>query len=323
LTGSVAIYYFTKEPDEKKSESLIYSLQQTASFKGGKQHLTFSAIGVANEGGVAAKRVFIAVALKEAEIRDLSIDASAGSREVSREIKSKRVQLGYETLLPGESIMVNLLLSSPEKPSVSVRSDATFGIERPFGTKPSPPSSRLNELFEYLVPLTGALFAVFSALAVFLLRRHGYLELLVPNRNNAGFLLLHHGLVDDAEVVLTGAMHSGNYDPFTLSNLALCKALKGKHEPAKQLIRAANFRETVGHTKAVTLFNEALMFLTGGNKNEALAKLREAIAMSPTDIRRYCQHSVHLDAVRNDPAFYELIKDLNIRLETDLRAAQP
>jgi tetratricopeptide (TPR) repeat protein len=108
--------------------------------------------------------------------------------------------------------------------------------------------------------------------------------------------------------ILDSALHSGRYDCFTLSNLALCKALKGDHEAAGQLLQAANFRKTSGHGKAVILFNEALVSLVAGKKDEAIAKLQEAVAKSPAAIRRYCQRSVHVESIRNDPAFYQLIQ---------------
>lgn len=310
VIGGITVYYFTKQPAERKSERLLYSVQQSASFKGGNQEVAFAAVKIENEGGLAAKHVIVTVTFKVAEIKDFALSANTGSKEVAREIKSKSVNFTYETLLPDESLTLNLLLSSAERPEVSLRSDAALGAEKSLEPALPSRSARVNDFLERSVPITGALLALLGLLAIFVIRRSGLADAMSTDKNNAGFLLLHHGFVDDATTVLSSALHAGHYDAFTLSNLALCKALKGEHEQAKQLLRAASFRQRYGHVKAVILFNEALIALVTGNKDEAIAKLKEAIEKSPTHIRRYCQHSIHLDAVRNEPAIYDLIKNV-------------
>ena len=305
VLSGIAVYYLTKEPDEKKKERLIYSVQQSASFTGGNQDLVFTSVKVENNGGVAAKRITLMITFKTAKIKDYALSTNTGSKEVTREVKPGSIGLTYDALLPNESITLNLMLSSPEKPVVSVRSDASLGRENSLETISASPRAKINAILEVSVPITGMV--LFGIILIFL-RNSGLIETLFSDKNDAGFLLLHHGLVDDAAAILNSALHSGRYDTFTLSNLALCKALKGEHDQAKQLLRAANFREQHGHVKAVILFNEALISLLYGNKDEGILKLKEAMAKSPTHIRRYCQRSVHLDAVRNDPAIYDIIK---------------
>lgn len=77
VLGGVVVYYYTSTPDSRRMESLVYSIPESASFKGGQQELTFSSIRVANEGGLAAKRVSLLATVKTAEVRDLSLDARA------------------------------------------------------------------------------------------------------------------------------------------------------------------------------------------------------------------------------------------------------
>lgn len=278
VLGGIAVYYFTKEPDERKTERLIYSVQQSASFTGGNQDLAFSTIKVQNYGGVAAKRVTLTITFKAAQIKDFALDTNAGSKEVAREIKPKSIGLTYETLLPNESITLNLMLSSAEKPVVSVRSDASLGSEKPLETIAASQKHKVNSFLELSVPLTGALLVLLTTIVTIFLRRTGLAESMSSDKNNAGFLLLHHGLVADAAVVLNNALHSGRYDAFTLSNFALCKALKGEHDQAKQLLRAANFRERSGHAKAVILFNEALISLIRGGFNDQVQKTQHDAA---------------------------------------------
>lgn len=310
VIGGIAVYYFTKEPDDKKSERLVYSVQQSASFIGGNQDLTFVTVRVENMGGVAAKKVTLSSSFTSAQIKDFALDTNSGSKALSKEVKPNSIQLTYETLLPNEAINLNLMLSSPEKPMITVRSDASLGVEKSFETLSSTSKTKTNEFLKWSVPATGTLLVLLVSLLLVFIRRHGLFEFSSQNKNNAGFLLLHHGLINEAMSVLNDAVLDGSYDALTLSNLALCKALKGEHDSAKQLLRAANFRERYGHIKAVILFNEALINLIFGNKDEAIIKLKEAIKNSPKEIRRYSQRSVHLDAVRNDPVIYDIIKDV-------------
>lgn len=307
VIGGIAVYYFTKEPDQKKNEQLIYTIQQSASFKGGNQDVALVTVRLKNEGGVAAKRVILSLVFNTAEIKDFALEGDSGAKELANETKLKphNIQLNLETLLPREAVTLNLLLTSPEKPAVYVRSDSTLGIEQALDYEPSSRKSGVNRYLEWAVPATGLLIGLLSVL---FFKSIGISQPpFSEDKNNAGFLLLHHGLVDDANAVLTDALHSGYYDALTLSNLAVCKAIKGEHEQAKQLLQAASFRDSGGHIKAVTLFNEALVSLVTGKKDEAILKFRQAIEMS-AEIRRYCQRSVHLDTVRTDPAIYDLIK---------------
>lgn len=307
VIGGVVVYYFTKEPDANKTERLVYSVQQAASFRGGARDVAFTALSIENEGGVAAKHVTVLVAFKTAEIRDVGIEAGGGSRETARQLKANTLQITYESLLPNETITLALLLSAPEKPVVSVRSDATLGIERPADSSVSPRTSKINRVLQYMVPLTGALVGVMTVLGAAVARRSGLLE--TVNKNNAGFLMLHYGLADDALLILSSALRAGRYDAYTLSNLALCHALKGQHEYADGLIRAAKFRPKIGHAASIILFNEGLIALNRGQKETALNKLRQAYAISPARIRKYCKESVLLDSVRADAAFDEFFKD--------------
>lgn len=306
VIGGITVYYFTKEPDQKKTEHLIYTIQQSASFKGGSQDVAFATVRLKNDGGVAAKRVVLSLAFTSAEIKDFALEGDSSAKHLAKEAKQRqRIELTFKTLLPEEAITLNLLLSSPEKPTVSVRSDSTLGVEQALDYDSSGSKSGVSHYLEKAVPLTGLL----VGLLVFLFfKSTGISDTLSSNKNNAGFLLLHHGLVDDANTVLTDALRSGHYDALTLSNLAVCKALQGEHEQAKQLLRASGFRDVGGHIKAVTIFNEALVSLITGNKDEAITKFKQAIDKS-AHIRRYCQRSVHLDAIRSDPAVYELIKN--------------
>jgi tetratricopeptide (TPR) repeat protein len=309
VLSGVAVYYATKEPDEKKSERLRFVITQTAAFTGGSQDMALSTITIANDGGIPAKHLVLLVSFKSVELRDLAVSTSLSIRETARLKTAKGIRIEYDTLLPKESITLSLLLSGVEKPSVEVRSDASLGEEQQASAQlTNTTKAKANEITKYLVPVSGVLSFLVWLLAFWRLRRRGFFDVL-PDRNNAGFLMLHHGITEEADFILGNAVRAGRSDQYTLSNYALCKAANGNVAQAKGLLRAANFRERTGHGKAVVLFNEALVYLIDGDRDAALKCLEQAIELSPADIRRYCQHSIYLDAVRSDPAFIALTKD--------------
>lgn len=307
VIGGIAVYYLTKEPDYIKSERLVYSVQQTASFEGGTQNIAVTALTLKNLGGIASKNVSLLVTLKAAEIRDVALASSSSLRESRRKVMPHKAEFLFETLLPTESVTLSLLLSYPEAPSVVVRSEASLGIESPVLTKPERDESGLNRSLEYLVPASGALLGILFFLAARILRRGGYTSYLSSDRNNAGFLMLHHGFTDEASAILNASIHAGRYDPFTLSNYAVCKALNNDIDGAQRLMRAAEFFKTGGHGKAVILFNKAIISLVMNQKDQTIKLLKEAIQESPK-IRSYFRTSVQLDSIRNHPAFQDLVK---------------
>ena len=309
ILGGVAIFYATKEPDEKKQERLVYSINQTAQFSGGSQDLAFSSLTLSNLGGIAAKNVSVIISLNASELKDLAVSGSKGLREKSRERTPKNVRIVYETFLPQEEVTINLLLSSSERPTIDIRSDSTRGEERrQLNAGNLSPKSTINAAVEKFVPATGIFTGLLSALGYFFLRRRGIFDSR-SDQSNAGFLLLHNGLTDEADTTLSTAVREGRCDLYTLSNYAACKAAQGHFDQANSLIRAAAYRNRSGHVKAVLLFNEGLIQLLQGDKKSALDLFKKAISISPKEIRSYCHMSVLLDAVRTEAPFNDLFKD--------------
>lgn len=308
VVGGIAIYYFTKEPEDQHREHLLYTVQQSASFTGGTKDVTFSTVRVRNTGGVAARNVIVVALLDDTDIRDVAIESDSGSTIVKRELAPSRFEITYAALLPSEVVTINLLLASESKPAVSVRSDESFGSEVPSNFESVSIASGKRRFLEISVPVTGSLLVALMAALVLWVRRYGALGLPSTDANNAGFVLLHQGLVDDAIGILHTAVQQGRYDPYVLSNLALCKALKGEADEARKLLRAAKFREASGHACAVVSFNEALIALVGNDVTAGIERLRAAVDISPKEIRRYCERSIHLDKVRDEPRFQEIIK---------------
>lgn len=308
VLSGVVVFYATKEPDEKKSEKLTYSLSQNATFSGGSQDFTFSTVELSNSGGVAARDVSILISVDSSEIRDLAISASRGLHEAIKEQASKRVRIIYATLLPQERVTINLILSKPESLNVDFRSNASLGKELDI-SEPAEKSesSTINTVAKIAVPVTGILALFVSAFSATYLRRRGFFES-GNEKNNTGFLLLHNGITDEAIAIIGSAIGDGRCDPYTLSNYALCKAMQGNFAQAEGLIMAAHFREREGHAKGVILFNKALIKLLQDDKDAAIRLLKEALSVSRKEILLYCQKSKILDPVRSEPTFFELLR---------------
>ena len=303
VASGLAIYYFTKAPELENKEHLVYSINKGSVFEGSDKDVALSSVTIQNEGGVAAEDVTVTLSLDKAKITDISIDSDTAFKETSRKLTDKNIELVFYRLLPSESLKINLLLSKSESPNVIVRSNATLAIKKPL--QPSK-KSKVNDIAGLSLPISTVLLILTLILAIKYLRGSGHE--LSNSRNNAGFLLLHNGLIDEATEIIKTAVHSGQYDAFILSNFALCKALNGDMVSAKNLINAANFKDRFGHGKAVILFNEALILLTDGKNDEALIKLKKSLEKSPKTIRLYCERTIHLDSVKNEPEFSKIIK---------------
>ncbi len=307
--GGVAVYYFTKEPEFKTKEILIYSIGSTGEFSGEKERVAFASVAISNRGGKAANGVVASMKFDKSTIKDLTTVLVPGMIE-ARSLSKNSATLEYKRLLPGETITVNVLLDAPSKPVVSIRSDETLGFPEEINSSATDKKRKYaNTLSAVLVPGSAVIIAVFLFIFRRLTRRLSATGMALSDKNNAAFLLLHNGLVIDAERILSSAVENGRYDSVILSNLALCNALSGDHTKANALMDAADFMQPVGHAAAVVGFSRAVMLLDEGKRAEAIAELRRAISLSPKDIKRYCRFSVHLKQEREKQEFRELLSD--------------
>lgn len=307
VIGGVAVYYATKEPDEKKNEKLVYEINKSAEFIGGEQEISFSTVTIQNLGGVAAKNVIVSITLKEADIKDIAINTNIGLKEKSQEIKKKSLKVTYGNFMPDEKVTINLILSKAEKPEIDVRSDVSLGQDSTKLVQNTKNSNFLNRVAEKVVPISALLVAF---LFIWWLRKSKAIKFFdYKSQNNAGFVLLHSGLTAQAEKIFLLAIDDGDYSQLTLSNLALCQAIKGQTDKAEALLKATDFNVESKHGKAVVLFNKALIKLIENNRQASLDYLKQAIQLSPKAIIKYCKLSILLDDVRTEPVFYDLFKD--------------
>lgn len=304
IVGGVVVYYVTKEPEQRTRELLVYSMRTSASFSGSKERISLATVNVQNRGGKAAKNVVAIIEFGSPLIRDVASESLPGSHD-SKQVTNQSAMLKYPTVLPGETIVIDLLLKSPATPTVVIRSDESLakpvtGLEdKVFVNRP------WNAIASTLVPISGLFLGVVFAIGLKALRSEG----VFLDKNNAGFLLLHSGLVNEAESVLISAVQGGSHDPFTLSNLATCYVVKGDIDKAKALISAANYHNPKGHASAVLALNEAYLCLRANDRFNALKKLEAAISNSPNHIKRYLANSALFVDYRADPDVAKLLSD--------------
>lgn len=307
VIGGVAVYYFTKEPQLKSQELLTYSIRSSGDFSGEKERVAFTSVVISNQGGKSASNVVANIRFDTPIIKDLTTETLAGTRE-ERIIAKDEVTLKYAKLLPGERITINLLLGSPLSPSVAIRSDESLAVsENSLEGTISEKRTGINRASSLVVPISALLFSLIAGNFLRRAKRLGIADGMLIDRNNAAFLLLHSGLSKEAEEILNESVRTGRYDSFTLSNLAVSKAANGDKDRAAALMAAANYRQPKGHAGGVLAFNEALLNFMSGKRAEAIASLRRALTLSPKEVRKYCERSVHLNDYRADPDFIALL----------------
>lgn len=308
VLGGVGVYYWTKEPDTKKAELLYYSLNQAATFKGGTTNLGFNIARIENRGGVAARNVVFTVEYPGASITDYSIESPSGVKPKSQSIDKSRAEFEFDTFVPSEQLTFSFLTSAPSVPKISLRSDSSLGTSLPEETtKISARRERANEFVSRVIPIVG-LISILLAIPLFYVFRE-YFGRVGSSRNNIAFLLLHQGLIEYAEAILMETLQHGEDGPFALSNLAVCKAKSGHIEDANRLNRAAQFYAVGKHEKAVVAFNDALIALAADKKEEFFEKLKNAVLLSPKRIKEYCGYSSHLNEIKSDSRYAEVLRD--------------
>lgn len=305
VLGGVAVYYVTREPDDKRSERLLYTVTDPASFKGASQDLSFRTIRLTNAGGVAAKHVTLSVNFKMAEVRDLSVEANAGMKEISRAIAPQSLQLVYAVLLPNETISLSLLLTSEEDPKIDIRSESSLARKGRLVDEPTPLFPRRDKI----VNLIGLIAALIGTLGFYFLRRNNYFG--GASKNNTGFLLLHQGMYSKANDIFEAAINNGDHDSLTLSNFSVCRAVHSDFATAEQLLRAAKFNfRGAARLQAILEFNEALILLLKKQEAEGFKLLRRALEKSRGTIKSYIEYSVLLEPHRNDERYLEVFNTM-------------
>lgn len=311
VVGGVVVYYATKEPVEKPAERLYYSVRSSSHFSGDKQRISFSSVELRNVGDLPASNVVAMIKVPAGTVQDIEIDAALAPG-IEQEIEGGQVVLKFTRLLPSEAVTVNLLSTWPGAPSVVMRSDNSIGrAASPVPVSVAKDKSRANRVAAVLVPISAAIFTLVGVWWTLRFRKVlDHSRAVFPNRNNAAFVLLHGGLVEEASRILASSLKEGSYDAHILSNMAVCEQLVGEDGKAKGYVNAARFVGKTKHTDAVVAFNEAIISILDGDVSRFKERLAHAYSQSPLEIKRYIENSVHFEEFKRDSAVAKAIAEI-------------
>jgi len=299
VVSGVALWYVTREaPSKPPAERLVYEIQKPADFQSSTTKLGLQTIRIANLGDAAASSVRAIVDYPAGvNVVDKAVSMSSGAvgGQALATPNPQRLEVSVPTLTPGESVTVSVLLSEAPaaSPKVGVKSEKTVGsvVDDLVPPKPQPPSAvrdTIGRLLPFLLILQVPLALYFSQRFRRALRSIGGYQ---RSLNNTAFVLLHQGLTADASRVLRRAIAAGEADANVFSNQALCYALEGNHDAADKALAAAEFFDRTGAAGIVLSFNRAFVALVRKDYAAAKEHLVAALAGSPSEVRRWCQHS--------------------------------
>lgn len=317
IGGGFAVEYFKKASENSEAEKILFTNTQVGLFRGTEETLALNSVKIWNAGGQVAKNVTLVIRAADSDIKDFIVTSQKGLKESNRQVEKRELTLNYDVLLPKDEISIDLLLTGRffifvrDRVTVSVRSAASVGEElKADAEAPKPKADRLLDLVTDFMPIAVAL-GLFLLLFILIFYR-SWAVWLVKEPNNSGFLLLHSGLPKLAQSTFERAVIEGKYDQYTLSNFALCSAALGDLEKARNLMWAAEFRKSTGHTHAVVLFNFGIINLIKGEIDQGVTSLKAALSESPKEIRRYFEKSKLLDPYRALPQLVEAFSQKDV-----------
>lgn len=304
IIGGVVVYYITKEPlQAPTTEQLIYSWEKPLNFRSEERELSLAGLQLGNLGNEPATQVLTVLEFEDiVTIVDKSVSLTsgpAGAYECTLKSANKLV-ITFPSLTPGEIAKVSLLLQGkaiPE-PKIGVKSSKTTGqpgLVVPSKEREETKKDEIRELVTILIPI--ALMFQILLLIVLKPRIRSFLRKSIPTNpslNNTSFLYLHTGLTEQAEKLLQDGIAQKGADPHMLSNYGLALFLNGKNDLAEKNLKAAEFYAQEKHERAVMLFSRSILKLKNGDINGGLSDLRDAYHLSKSEIKRYCEFSVHM-----------------------------
>lgn len=302
VIGGIALYYLTKE--KSPDEELYHIIKSSSSFQSDSQNITIIPVEIVNFGGKSSENLYVKIELKKAEIKDYAIESQTAIKADVITSEKNVLELKVATLLSKERFTVNVLSTDQEVPSVIVKSSKTLG-KSIYESSLLESKKKSNIYLEKSIPVIGVVYLVLVVLLFKRIKR--MVRVFSRSENDLGFLLLHQGVIDDAENILKSAINQGKEYPYTIANMAVCLAKKGEVEKAKKYILAAKKEATTKHGEAVVLFCDALVELEDGNKDIFYMRLEGSMKLSKKSIVEYCLYSSLLSDISAEEKYQKLV----------------
>ncbi|EOX4790350.1 hypothetical protein J4H63_19600 [Vibrio alginolyticus] len=296
VIGGLVVYYTTQEDKVQKVETLTYQKDEQVSFHGKDNKVSIGTLKFANIGGLAAKNVKMQIQTEVTRFIDFNIASSSGAAFSSTESEDgKAVTVVVPSLLPNEIITVTYLLDSKGSVGVSMRSDETIGQLGPIYSLSTSRDSILNNFLGNYVPL---LLVPAVLILVFVKSYSNSTRSRSESKNNTAFVLLHCGLIDEAEKIFRRSIANGEGGSHCLANYAGALSYLERVDEAELYLSAARFLSVNKHEHAIVYLNEALLAFNTGDFKRLEASFDKALELSKKHITMYSQSSKIIQDIR-------------------------
>jgi tetratricopeptide (TPR) repeat protein len=310
ILSGVVIYYLTREPRIEAKENMVFLVDNSASFDFANTKMAVASIILVNRGTKAANNVAGEIKFPFGHIKDKKITSPSGANTEIKTIadSSDKYSFAIPRFLPNDEVSMSFLLdTATAEPTVTIRSDtsiaskvtyteATVGPEKP---------SIYKTLGLTSVPLVLGL--IISLVLVLFAKRKVFKQPREACFNNTAFVLMHKGMVEQADSLLKRAVDEGKDGSYAIANYALSRGLLGHEKESSTLLDAATFLANTKHERAVIQFNRSLLSMKRARWDDAKEQLSEALRLSSAEIRHYCKNSnILLDLVKDRADMMEM-----------------
>lgn len=297
VIGGLIVYGVTSATNaDPKHELLAYSIDTPVSFEGNGTNVSIGSLRFGNQGDAPARAVLASIDASPVSIREIVANQSSGpAPKVVLTEDRKQARIEIPSLLPGDEILVTYLLDKKQKVDFDLRSQDSIGKPASLLEEDGKEQSILRTVGEKYLPILFLL----SFVPVYLLRRQvRKLRRYSSCRNNTGFVLLHSGAVPEAANFLEDAVKRGEDGSIALANYAGALALTGDLESAQKYLQGARFLAVGNHERAIEKLNSAILDFCRDDRESATTALREAVTLSPNEIRSYAGRSTVLKRMK-------------------------
>jgi tetratricopeptide (TPR) repeat protein len=293
ILGGVGVYYFTQE--NKVAEKLSYQVDKQISFIGKDFQTALGSVKFSNTGDNTAYKVSALVEVPTSEIKEFNVtNENNASLNIKISPDKKSAAIHLKELHPNEIIAFTYLLNGKSEVLFNIRSSKSIGVE---GSVYQAQKNKAKEINDFAVIFIPIIFTVTGFFLFFLYRRRGLIIRSESCKNNVGFVLLHNGLLSEANDILRNAVESGEDGGYSLSNYSVALAYSGEMESALKFIDAAKSLSQGLAMKALNEFNLGLIEYKLGNVDNAKKSFEKAISLDKSQIRKYLINSSLVDDI--------------------------
>jgi hypothetical protein len=297
VIGGILVVLLTRPP--AKAERIVYSLDEPVKFEANETKVSLVSAKVANLGNETARNVVVVMEIDDqTSIVEHKLQMSSGSAVEYNDlvVQDKSISVSLQTLVPREVLAISAMLNGivENQPRLSFRSSSSIG--EPGELISDEGEDKWPIIKATLTPLITFVWLA-SVYWIWVRRRFEIFR----GVNNLAFLYMHQGLVKEAEEVLGRYINKRGASAYELLNYGLALAFTEKAEEAQKFFAAGEWLSKSNHVRGLAEFNRSIACVAVKDMARAREHLRRAFELSPKQISRYCEFSVHIkDAIAED-----------------------